>query len=621
MSEAKKEFLPRPARIAIICIGVILVAVMSFLIMRALLRNSDVDTNRIAVYRKNGETIIDINGLKSSCDGLDTSSFTINEQAERVFFTAASAYDDELFDLYYCEINNLGEIIQPKLIDFAIQGNFSVNYKGNRVYYLKYNNDIAANEANVFDLSQKSITSISGNVSEMYVLPVQEEVYFTKMHTDTKVLYVYTGEAPKEICRGVSNIMLYSDCETPHVVFEEKPLDGSAGTNLYIAYSGQEPKLIAQNVTNIMYDQYEPGGNIYYFKSKQQDVSWTSVIADEYRESDANVTKPVRSDFFSFFGISAGYNEALREYQDKEIRDEIRTALDTAFTQGAFAAPVYTACAYDGKNCVELTNEVDPASVYSVCKWGSPKIIYESKELKAANTDISALVSIAQRSNLDEVINYASSIVSSGIKSKGMALSVYTDSGSAQYPLNGYDTKKTLFSFSKGGDRFFAFVKDGVSEKVVVYASALGGKALEPSSPLTVDTNVASYVFTDQEMLYLKLDSGKNYGDLFSFTDGGKTKIFNAVSAFLVRGSFGVTALKNYKGSPGEPVADYYTMLDGKETLVDKGIIISSFSADSYGRMAYLLPGQNGSAGEFRMFENGVIVSIDEDVSEIIAFR
>lgn len=621
MSEAKREILPKPARVAIICVGAVLLAVMGWLIIRAVFRSSDIESKRIAVYRSGNETIIDINGFKRSCGELDTGSFTINEESERVFFTAVSAYDDTLFDLYYCEINNLGEIIQPKLIDYAVQGDYTVSYKGDSVYYLKYNSGSAVVEANVCDISENSITVIADNVEQMYVLPVQEEVYFTKMHSATKVLYLYAGEAPKELCRGVSGIMLYDDCEKPHIVFEELPQDGSASVNLYIAYSGQEPELIAQNVSNVMYDHYKSGGNLYYFKTTKQAISWTAVIADEYRETDKNITKPQRTNFFSIFGVSAEYNKALREYQDKQIRDEIRTALDTAFSEGTFEAPLYTAYAYTGETCVKLADEVNPGDIYSVSEFGTPKIIYESVKLTAATTDISALVTIAERNSIDDVIDYAASVVSKGIESQGMALSVYTGSGSADYKLAGYDTTKTLFSFTKDGSGFFAFVKDGVSEKVSVYASSLSGEKLQPSTPITVDTNVTSYVFTEDEMLYLKLDSGKNYGDLFSFTQNGKTKVFNAVSAFLVRSGSGVTALKNYQNSIGEPTADYFTILDGDEVPVDSGIIISSFSANSVGRMAYLVPAQSGSGNEFRMFENGTVVTIDEDVSEIIAFR
>ena len=55
-------------------------------------------------------------------------------------------------------------------------------------------------------------------------------------------------------------------------------------SELYIAYTDTEPELICDNTYSVMYDHYKPGGNLYYFTSSTESVSWTDVISDEYAE-------------------------------------------------------------------------------------------------------------------------------------------------------------------------------------------------------------------------------------------------------------------------------------------------------------------------------------------------
>lgn len=615
MTEEKRKTYVKAAKIALIAISAILIVTLVFLVVRRVFNGSDIDSNHVVVYKTGSQTYIDIDGMKTDCNGLNPISFDINEKSGKAFFTCASSYDDRLFDLYYCEINGMGEATKPKLLDYGIKGEYFANDDGTKVYYLKYSSSVSAVEALVCDIDSRKITAFADNVDTIYVFSSNDEVYFIKMHSSVRVLYRYTDEGCTQICRGVSQVMLCNDCDRPHIIFETPSKANSLLSELYIGYAGEEPKLISDEVASVLYDGYKPGGNLYYFKSTNTEVSWTSVISDEYRESDMNLQKPERKNFFEFFGISPAYNDALEKYQDKLVRDEIRVALDTSFSDGSLAAPVFTAYAFTGDGSKELAGNINPENVCSASSGGNPKIVYESTQMTTNVADISSLVSIAQQSDLDDVIVYASDLVRSSVKSNGMALSVSTGSGPAEHSLAGYDKARTVFSFTNDGKRLFALVKDGVSERVSVYTNELTGDSMTPSQSEIIDTNVTSYVFTDSGMTYLKIDAGKNYGDLYSYESGVKTKLFNAVYAFLMRQG-NVIVLKNYSGNQPEPLADYYAVIDGEEVLIDSGVIISSFTANDDGRIAYITADKT-----LKLFDNGVSVTVDEDVSELMLFR
>lgn len=615
MTDEKRRVLIKVAKIALVAISAVLLVTLAVLAARRIFNGSDIDSNHVVVYKSGGRTYIDIDGMKTDCSGLNPSSFDINEKSGKAFFTCPSSYDDSLFDLYYCEINGLGEATKPKLLDYAIKGEFFVNENGTRVYYLKHSSSSNTMEALVCSIDSRKITCFADNVDTIYVFASHDEVYYIKMHSSVRVLYRYTDEGSTQVCRGVSQVMLCNDCDRPHIIFEAPCAADNMLSELYIGYAGEEPRLISDRVSSVLYDGYRQGGNLYYFKSTDTEVSWTSVISDEYRESDMDIEKPERKNFLEFFGMSPAYNQALERYQDKLVRDEIRTALDASFSDGSLAAPVFTAYAFTGEGSRELAGNINPENVCSASSAGNPKIVYENTQMAENVADISALVSIAQQSNLDDVIAYASDLVRSSVKSNGVSLSVSTGSGPAEHSLAEYDRERTVFFFTDDGKHLFALVKDGVSERVTVYTNELTGDLMSPSQSEIVDTNVTSYVFTESGMTYLKIDAGKNRGDLYSYESGTKEKLFNAAYAFLMRQG-NVIVLKNYNGNQPEPLADYYAVIDGEEVLIDKGVVISSFTANNDGRVAYITVGKT-----LKLFDNGVSVTVDEDVSELILFR
>ena len=614
MTVSSNKAMPKKLKAALITAAALIVVVCGAVIVGLIAGKNNPENGNIIVYSKGNTNIIRIDDKEISVALEGSSGFKCDNESDRVFFTTESAYSEGLCDLYYVEVKK-GEITAPKLIDYAIEKNYSV--ASGKAYYLKFNNKNSANDGCICDVDKNKIEVFSENVESIYALDGAESVYFIKMHGDNQVLYEYTDGAPKEISRGIVTLFSYNNDEKPYILFEKTSSANTSSNELYIVYSGESPQLICDSVSTVLYDNYVSGGNLYYFTTAEESVSWSYVISDSYAESDLSITKPIRSDFFSFFGISTEYNEKLREYQDKLVRDEIRETLNTMMENGEFSAPVFTAFVYNSEGTFKLADNIDPSKVYTVSAFGEPKIIFESTEVEAAKADMDSLVAIAQRSTMAEVLEYARTLVSDSVTSKGMEVTVYSqDSGAVVSPLDEYDKTKTLFSFSDDGNRIFAFERGSQAGKLTLYSNTIGSDH-KASKRINVSSDVSSYWFVDDKVLYMKADIGKDTGDIYSYDGTQSVKISNAANAFMLSGTDAIYVLKNNDNGGSEPVADYYFAENDKESSIGKKIIVSTFIHNLDGSAAFIAE-EDRKLYVYNGKEAGLI---SDSVNEILLFN
>lgn len=612
MEHTERKKISKKMIITLSAAAAIIVLLGLVVIISQIASTNNPENNGFLVYRRGGEIIARINGKERAVTDMSAQNFKCDEENERIIYTVASSRYDGLYDLCYIE-KDRSELLDPKIIDVGIEENFNV--VSGKIYYLKKNTSAGANDGCVCDIDNGKIEAFSANVENIYALDGSNKLYFTKMHGANKVLYSYENETPKEICRDIVNVFCYNDTEKPHIIYERKSNINVGMTELYIAYSDSEPELICDNTYLVMFDDYSAGGNLYYYTSSKESISWSAVISDEYAESDKTVTKPVRDSFFAILGISAEYNEALRKYQDKLVRDEIRAALNESVENGEFSAPVFTAFAYNSQGTFKIAEKIDPKNVYTVSDFGNPQIIFENTEITANQTDMGTLVSIAQRSTMREVIEYARSLVNESVKSKGMAFAGCCDSGAFSYELQGYDRRKTLFSFSESGSRIFAFVRDTNGERLSLYTNSINDN-LMPSACINVDNGLSSYRVVEDAVIYLKADTGKNTGDLYSFDGEKSVKLSNAASAFTVKNPENIIILKGNNVSHSNPTADYY-VFDGEEEIpVDSNIIVSTFNVEESGKAAYITGDKS-----LKIYYRGKNSLIADSADEILMFE
>ena len=609
-----KRINPRVKTVVVIAVALV-IFVAGFIVANLVFDKFEPQNKSIIVYKKGNDTVARIDGVELKLEFDNITQIKSDSESDRVFFTIPSSYSDGLFDLYYIE-KQRSEIKAPKIIDYGIKESFDI--VSGKVYYLKMNENEGADDGCICDVDKNTIETFSGNVESIYALDKTDTIYFLKMHGDIKVLYSYSEGTPSEICRDVMTVISYNNNETPHIIYEKKSAINAGMTELYIAYGDSAPQMICDNTYSVMYDYYKPNGNLYYFTSGEETISWTYVIADQHAESDKTLTKPNRFEYFDLFGISEGYNNARNEYNNKLLRDEIREALDQTMNEGGFSAPVFNAFVYNSNGTFKIAEDIDPASVYAVSSNGVPKMIYEKMEIVESDVDLTTLVEYSRRNNIDTVIDYAKSIVNESIKSNGMAFAAYGEMGAVSSALDGYDKSRTLFSFSTDGERIFAFVRSAMGETLDLCSNNIN-ENLVPSAIRNVDTGITSYRLVDDSVVYLKGDVGKNTGDVFAFDGTEKTKVSNAVNAFTVENSEDIIVLKQHNDKNSLSTADYYFCTDSGEKLIGNSIVVSSFVCNEKGQTAYISEIDDKLC--LCVYANGKFTSVCEDVTEILLFE
>lgn len=600
-------------KIVIAALAALVVIICAVVVITQVVGSKSPQNTVTAVYKREGKSVVRIAGQELVIDDTSADDFACDKEHGRVFYRVNSASSDSLYDLCYVELKK-GEITAPRIIDYGVEKDYGVS--NGKVYYRKFNRSIGADDGCVCDPGDKKISTFAENVSTVYTLDGASEIYFIKMHGDTRVLYRFDGEQPTEAARNVVGVYTYNGVDKPHIIFEKKSQTVNGATEIYIAEAGGQPALICDNAVSVMYDNYRPGGNLYYFTSSDESVSWSYVISDNYEESDKSVTRPRRTDFFSFFGVSADYNKALREYQDKLIRDEIRAALNECVANGDFSVPAFTAFAYTPNGVLKVADDVDPTRVYSVAANGEPKIIFESMKVLSGETAMDTLVDIAQRSNMSEVIKYAKSIVTDSVVSDGMTVAANIGGSPVSHPLAGYDKSKTLFSFSEDGSRIFALVRDNAGERLSLFTNSIDPSGA-PSSEVGVDTGISSYRFTEDSVVYLKSDIGKGTGDVFAYNGEKSVKLANAANAFQLEKGDNIVILKNYDSNASDPTADLYVYEDGKEKQVASNVSTDSLICSQDGVLGYISVDDSGSRS-FGIYGGSEAVTASSGVSEIL---
>lgn len=600
-------------KIVIAALAALVVIICAVVVITQVVGSKSAQNTVTAVYKREGKSVVRIAGQELVIDDTTADDFACDKEHGRVFYRVNSASSDSLYDLCYVELKK-GEITAPRIIDYGVEKDYGVS--NGKVYYRKFNRSIGADDGCVCDPGDKKISTFAENVSTVYTLDGASEIYFIKMHGDTRVLYRFDGEQPTEAARNIVGVYTYNGVDKPHIIFEKKSQTVNGATEIYIAEAGGQPALICDNAVSVMYDNYRPGGNLYYFTSSDESVSWSYVISDNYEESDKSVTRPRRTDFFSFFGVSADYNKALREYQDKLIRDEIRAALNECVANGDFSVPAFTAFAYTPNGVLKVADDVDPTRVYSVAANGEPKIIFESMKVLSGETAMDTLVDIAQRSNMSEVIKYAKSIVTDSVVSDGMTVAANIGGSPVSHPLAGYDKSKTLFSFSEDGSRIFALVRDNAGERLSLFTNSIDPSGA-PSSEVGVDTGISSYRFTEDSVVYLKSDIGKGTGDVFAYNGEKCVKLANAANAFQLEKGDNIVILKNYDSNASDPTADLYVYEDGKEKQVASNVSTDSLICSQDGVLGYISVDDSGSRS-FGIYGGSEAVTASSGVSEIL---
>ena len=109
---------------------------------------------------------------------------------------------------------------------------------------------------------------------------------------------------------------------------------------------------MAEGVASVRFDQYAPGGPLYYLCPSAEQLSWTDLIEDDKKEEDAAYRSQsslilwggVLDSLLNFSEYGSGaYHTALTAYNEKLKRDKIREELSSLDAEALFGGLRYDA--------------------------------------------------------------------------------------------------------------------------------------------------------------------------------------------------------------------------------------------------------------------------------------
>jgi len=543
----------------------------------------------------------------------EESIILFSDDGKEIYYTAPAVDGSGLYDLYYCTrpgSKNAGKK-NPNLLVHGIENALEIKADGSFAYYKKKNPN-GAMETWAYQRKSGRHVSVNTNIHEFFVPEQGDEVYYTKTIDGEQVLLRYAYNKPEQrLAEGVERVRVVTQKNKTKIFYEQK--QSNELLSLFGVSESQNAQLIAEDVSQVLYERYTFDGNLYYFgKAKTTQADWRALIQDKNESADKLLQEPQRKDYPSLFGFSLAYNNALRAYQKKLARDDIRAALDEAVTQGTLLPGQSTLYAYDGEQSALLCEAVSPEYLYDLCGQGRPKALLRLVETEPLGIDVEDLSNTAGPAATENTVSYAVELLEKAISLSEPKLFVLQDGTPQIYDLKGYDADNTDFLFSQGGGRLYAFTKEAQGERKRINSSLLSETG--PEMPQKVDIGISDYQFLGDEIWYLRPDAGKEMGGLFRWAEGNSEKIAGAVFAFLCHEDAGVLLFRNYNGAQEVPRVDIQLYDQGKLKEIDTGVTAEQVASRGTGGVTYL------KDGDLYLYSSGKSVLLEKGVTAIRAF-
>ncbi len=374
--------------IAGIAAGVL--AVIIIIILIATNASSDIKKTDFALYQKNGELYVNFLDNDESfqlTDDLDaeynvTSSTVFNESTGYLYFPGR--YNDDGMTLYYVDLNASKKDLEPVKIDSNI-ADYVVSDNGKVVYYVNANDVLYSN-----DLSEKTkissdvygiMLNTSGDLLTYMVEDKDEDgdsVFdYCTVNQKGEVTTLIEDASGREYYDEENRIIALTKKDTIYTIVDGKTLNEL--TSVSVPKDGSLSVLYA-DATSAYYAVY--GSDELYVKD---------FVTDNKNSTDANIQRPDEDDQRywktwedGFWGPEATeytdeYYDALKQYELKCARDDIRDSLDSLTISSITNQSLYY---FNGTESVELAKYCSPISK------GAGKIVYISYDISETKVDV-----------------------------------------------------------------------------------------------------------------------------------------------------------------------------------------------------------------------------------------
>lgn len=585
-----------------------------------------------AVYQKDGQVcvrlendnIITLDGVRNVTMSADGSKLVYSQDTA----SKTGKYDIRVIDFTKrSSVDKKGSVIVSGT-DSDWQTDKNISY----VYYTKTEQKSVKYYA--YDTQTGKTDLVVSDVSDFLIPPSGDTVYYTRQTSDGKALFRKAFGEEAESLNDIQNIKSYSDDELLEIFYTVKNSDEDSDSfTLYKVSGANAPVKIADNISEVYLDDYEIGGNLYYFIKTDSDFNWQDVVDDNYADYDATLQKPDKSDYLITKGFifkrttvdEAAYNAAMQKYSQKLLRDEIRQALNGAKFSLAIASE-YKIMVYDGNISKQLAGGIKLENLLAFSKSGAPRIVFSKTGIDSKKKlTMDSLYKTASDSGVDYAVDSVVNLLSEGYEITNAVKYAWFDGNKTlEYELNtGYNASSADFIFADRSKLLAAVKSDATHYEL--YCSDINSESVSKGSVFA--SKVISYEVHGDALLYYA-ESQNGTSDLYEYKDGAVNPVCENCADYYVRESGEIVALKGIFSDSVLQSVDIMLYKDAKAQPVDKNASYKYFLIkDSY--FAYITNYQTAAAsdsqapkgGELKVYTDGKSQTVDSGVTDVYAVR
>lgn len=578
-----------------------------------------------AVYQKDGKIYVMLDNSKEF-EIENVVDAKISEDGNYLVYSQSSTTKTGKFDIRMIDLKKRSSVRNKGTI--AVSGadeGWKASSDCEYVYYTVTQNDDCNYYAYI--TADKESQPVVFDADEVFLPPNGDVVYFTRKTTEkTQLFKMRIGEKATAVS-DIDGVKEFSDDKTQEIYYTVK--NRNSTYKLYRIEKASEPYEIASDVSEVYLDDYQIGGNLYYFVKSKSKLNWSDFVSDEYADSDAAMKKPDKNDYKRKVGFifkrekldESAYNLAVEKYEQKKLRDSVRKALNNADIGLALPAE-YKVKVFDGEKSKDMASGVTLENLVAFSRTGNPRIIVKKSGL-GPNTVISmdSLYQTAKQNGVDLAVDYAvQTLKSDGYEvSDGYKYSFYNGTNVYQYDFNPeYDASSATILFG-GKNSIFAAVKSD-KKHYDVYFCRLDDDSI--SKEKRIAEGVTAFETAD-EKIYLSVASQNVNNDLYVFGHNGSGAcICKDVVKYYINDDGSATVLK--ANEEEAVVKDVELVLfDGEKTSeIDGGVYYKNIVMKN-GRTAYIknyepaVDEGDPSGGTMYICEDGELTEINTSVNLI----
>ncbi len=436
------------------------------------------------------------------------------------------------------------------------------------------------------------------NASEIIAVTENDVAYYTAEQGDTTALYMldFTDKNATPVLVDEDMSDIYSINDNGDVIYSSHSGDNN---NPYQVkkYNGTVT-VLAEKAYQVL-DTAE-NGSIFYLTQNSSDttIDPATFFNDNLKVADSALTQPVEADYMvekkNFWGATyteldeEAYEEAQEAYAQKEMRDEVRELLLTAYD----SEPLFTLYHTTGTGFTVLDDEISAGSAVANANLNSA--VY-SKSRPINNTlDFSDITTVEQAtehitaslsSNLFDyhytVLGQGATIFATHNDSTFIHPVIINDDG-IYYRQEDKDVSLYFASISQGTlstpkklAEINTLYTNIMYKDELIYSTANGDGTYEiyrldgeKSTRITDDTQTDQAIFTEENyvLYYTDYDNITSSGELNIYTGSSKT-IGSGVTDYSYRLDNYIYFLGDYNST--QDVGKLY-LYDGKQQLIDE---------------------------------------------------